>query len=289
MRQMFTTALLVLFCNITLLAQQEAISVTATGTQVISGMSPEAAYDLALENALTKAKQFLGIEVYSYSMLAQAEFESNERSKSEYNEIFAKYTKTQTTGKILSYQILDEKKIQEGYSNFHTWEITVSTEIVKDTTESKFNFVAKFDQEKRHYNDGDKISLIVKSANDCYLYIFHIYDLPNAVVWLPDEKWFQPNLLKANTTRVIPADNEVPITISISEGRDMEINHLLIVGITEDVGFVDMERPDHQSYYETDLFRINKWLISLGKQIEKVELYMPFVIHSKNDTRFQKY
>lgn len=271
--------LILLLHVLSLLAQEVSKTIFATGTQYIIGMSPEAAYDLAIAEALSNAKESVGIKVTKYSMVLNEELNT-----SEYREIFKKYIKTQPQGKILNFTVLDSIIEKDDIGKLF-WKVYIKATVAIDNGEPQFDLVANFLDYRTHYNDEDNIYLEITSSRDCYLYIFHIFDIYKAKIWLPDEKWFQTNFVKSGTTRKVPDWNEVPIQITITEGRDIEIDHLLIVALAADKnpGFADKRRPDSKSYYETDLFKINKWLLKFNKNIDKAELYLPFVIHSKSD------
>ncbi len=249
--------------------QENVKTVTATGEHYIEGISPEAAYDLAVEDALIEAKRFLGIQVSSFQLLVSELGD----------EAYYQHIKTETRGKILDYEIIKKEKISDPATNSDKWQVTVKATVAEDYVGRGFDLTAELD--KRHYNDEEEIKLIVKSSKDCYLYIFHIFEIHEAVVWLPDEKFFQPNFLKANQTRTIPAKNETPIQLSITPDHTLEIDHILIVATDKDIGFTQAERVERNQYHETTLFQINKWLLDWDRDVKKTEIYLPFVIHKQ--------
>lgn len=260
--------------NSILNAQEKMRVEFGTGEKIIEDLTPKSAYDCAVENALNDAISKLGIHISSFQVLMTIS------DKNDYD-VFVKSINTKTKGKILDYDIVQKDKVPITNTFMDKWVVTVKAKIAIDTLGSAFDITAGFVNDRIHYNEGDEIQIRIQSAKDCYLYIFHLYELHKAVLWMPDEKWFGSNYLPANMERIIPAPSEIPILISITPGYNFEFNHIIIIATDQDIGFSDKKRPNEKSYYETDLFKINKWLSNWDDKVQRAEFYLPFVIHSK--------
>ncbi|TVR68870.1 MAG: DUF4384 domain-containing protein [Marinilabiliales bacterium] len=246
---------------------QETIFIEgAKGVGVIAGRISESdARRDAINQAKIEALRQAGVTEHlsSYELLFTSE------SDHDYSEFFSSDVQSELQGAVQYYEVVDEQRKLNPYSNFFEYEVTIDATVIKYTTRPDPAFITKVDGIKGVYDRGETLSFSVHSTKDCYLSIFNITD-NNAYLMYPNQ-WEVHQGIAAGETKEFPFGFvEYYLDNSSSEP---EVNRLIFVFTKEPVHFLRY-RDEDQS---TDSEIIFSWIYSITPDIRRVD-YHTFVI-----------
>ncbi len=253
--------------GLTFVCSQEIIEIEgARGIGLIAGRVSELdARRDALNEAKVEALRLAGIteHLQSYELLYTSQQDHN------YSQFFSSDIHAELQGAVQSYEIVDERRIQNKTTQLFEIELTINAQVVKYDTRPDQSFITEIQGVKGIYNEGEHLEFNVYSALDAYLHIFNIND-HEAYLMYPNP-WEQFQRIAAGDPKSFPF-GYVDYYLEKST-REPEVNRLIFVFTKEPVLFRDFKGEEQA----TSADHIFSWIYSLSPDLRSTD-YQIFTI-----------
>jgi len=232
----------------------------------------EQATSKALKNII---EYYSGIEISSSSLSILAE--SNTQMSMDH---FSEVSNTMSSGMILEKEVLEGKLDQYNNQFLYTTIIKARVGKLKGERDPLFIVTAKLNRD--HYQDGDEMSILIKSSKRCYIYVFNVYSDGTVSTLIPND-FTQENLINTGGEMLLPPkDGKISKwRVGLPAGKKSATELIYILAIKADEGQSSTTFDLNLESYNLAIKELTKFIIDFPRdQIEQVTL--TYVIEDRN-------
>ena len=236
------------------------------GVVTLANITPEEAYQRALDLARNDALSKAGEEIIGLSSRLIQEGTSNDA----YDQ-FIQFTQRITRGKILEEVIIKNGIELQQISNTgvtrSNYVVEINARVSPEIGKSDPDFNMEISLNKSVYSSGELLYVELTASKDCYVTIFNLHSNDSLQVVYPNYI-NKDNRLYSGSARIIPSkDDSWKITVRIANERNIDQESLFVVGTKEKNPFSRAGNGLGNELISTGeaLIAINKWLITIEK------------------------
>ncbi len=244
------------------------------GSWIISNISPQE----AKEKAILEAKKAALLKAGISEQISETNTLNKSENKGEYKQIFNSISTVEVNGKVLSYNVISEKKKVDKFDNFVV-EVIIDAVVVKYKTKKDISFDFKVSKIESFYRNNEVLVFSFTPFKNGYLKIFNISDTESFLLYpfksekythfndIPDNLFFKNSKIQfpINTMFGNPRTGKHGYTVSTT--KEKEVNHLIFVFTKSNIPF----------YNEVNYKNIIKWIYSTPPD-QRIVKYFGFTI-----------
>ena len=228
------------------------------GLVTMANITPEQARSEALVIARQNALEEAGIEIRGVTAR-----HIREASGGEAFDLFARFTRTVTRGRIISEEYLFDDQVK--ILNAWHYKVALRAEVAMEVGEPDPAFKIDLNLDPPTYRDGETMTMTLSATRDCWVTVLNLYADDSLRVTVPN-KYMENNFVGRGCSIPIPpvdAGWELPVTLELDV--DQETGAMLAVATKDDIPFISTALSDADSILAIGdaLTAINKWLIDI--------------------------
>ncbi|NQU04845.1 MAG: DUF4384 domain-containing protein [Calditrichaeota bacterium] len=244
---------------------------TGEGLIIMANITPEQARAEAIQGARKDALEAAGVELIGITTS-----HIREVSGSEAYDMFARFTRSITRGRIVSEEILfdDQEKLLEVWH----YRIKLRAQVAMNIGEPDPTFRVDLKLNRQIYRDGEPMALTISATRDCYITIFNLYANDSLSVILPN-RYQLCNHIKGRDTLMVPPPDaawELPVELAADCKEGSEA--VMIVAVRDDISFTARDASIRNGLISVSdaLTAINRWLVDIpaDRRTEDIEYYV---------------
>ncbi|MFH0734578.1 MAG: DUF4384 domain-containing protein [bacterium] len=262
----------ILFVNCLTFAQ-DGTWTKAEGSCLAVNVSPEQAKSIALENARFEAiKNVVGLKL-SEEVFRSVEENISGNNANEFNDIFKKFTRTSTYGKIVEEKYTFETSME---NNYPLYIAKIDARVVEEKGNIDPNFKAEIILNKTKYIDrgnlkiNDKLDYSIHVSENAYLYLFNIMSNDSVQLVLPNqaiENTYYSTELKQQKFESKILSLGMSFTVGLPANRNSAIEGLMIIALKDKHDFkssvFSTDGNNVIPTYKSALSEIMEWLVAI--------------------------